>query len=241
MNETCEFQRTKITALASAFSTVQTIYVYKDLESNFLYANPYCINFLGYKNEEQIIGKNDYDFFWCDYADLYKKEEADVIQQGSYASLVPSIDSQGEEVLFFSTRELFLDHNKTPIGILCQAKPIHDKKILELSNLLNTDSKSNKKIISCEKPLALPEKLTKREREFLFFLLRGYSAKMIANTFFVTERAVEAHVERLKQKFDVNSKHELVAKAIHLGLLYDIPKSLLNKCLNPFLTDYPEK
>lgn len=230
MNYTSQVHEKKIAAFAGVFTDVQAVYVYKDLESNFLYANPFCLKFLGCKKDEQILGKNDHDFLWCEFADLYKNEEKNLIKTGSCISLVPSTNQQNEEVLFFSTRELIKDSQGNPIGILCQAKPITNKGILELSNLLNVNSKNGQKsVLTCEQNFSAPSELTKRERECLFFLLRGYSAKMIASIFFLTERAIEAHVERLKYKFNVHSKFELIATAIHMGYLYDIPKSLLNK------------
>lgn len=232
MNTSC-IHRQKISGYEIAFKDTRAIQVYKNLDSNFLHANPYCIEFLGLKKSSEVIGKNDYDFFWCEYAHLYKSEENKVITEESYVSLVPSINRNGDEILFFSTRELVYGDNHFPIGILCQARPIMRKEILELSNLLDRNIFSNKKhVFTCNKNENLSINLTKCERECLFFLLRGYSAKMIANTFFRTVNSVEAHIEKIKNKFNVSSKFELIAKAIQKGYLYDMPKTLLSKLLS---------
>lgn len=227
----------KINNFSCTFKDTQAIWVFKDLQSNFLYANPFCVNFLGYKKPSKLIGKTDSDLLWCDFSKLYKQEERETLESKSYTSLVPSTDKKGGEVLFFSSRDLVFDNTQNPIGILCQARPITNKNTLELSNLLHSSiirSTSNPKqpFTPERKPNnSLSRTLTKCERECLFFLIRGNSAKMVANTLCRSQKSIEFHVENLKQKFQVKSKFELTAKAIHEGYLHEIPSSLYNKQL----------
>lgn len=216
----------KIAHFSSSFSDSRAIYVFKDLSSNFLYANPFCVSFLGYSKSDSLLGHNDHDFLWCDYADLYKQEEREVLDGQSYISLVPSVDSKGDDILFFSSRELVYDNGARPIGILCQARPVVNKNTLELSNLLSGSKKTTETYTS-GREINSQYNLTKCERECLFFLLRGNSSKMIASILCRTKKCIDFHVENLKHKFGVASKFELTTKAIHEGYLYEIPKSLL--------------
>lgn len=54
--------------------------------------------------------------------------------------------------------------------------------------------------------------LTKREKDILQLLVRGYSAKMIANDLKLSKRTVEYYLENIKSKLRVDSKSELIAK-----------------------------
>lgn len=55
--------------------------------------------------------------------------------------------------------------------------------------------------------------LTRREQEVIEQLLKGYSAAEIGARLFLSKRTVENHLERLKDKFDCNSKAELIQKS----------------------------
>lgn len=220
----------KLRNFSAVFKDSQAIYVIKDLQSRFLYANPYCLNFLGYKNENCVIGRTDQDFLWSDFSELYQREERATIAGENQVSLVPSLDLAGNDVLFFSTRELITDDKNNPLGILCQARQIKHKSSLELSNLLfNTMPKKEKVKPLYFSRLELVRSLTQTEQECLFFLVRGHSAKMIADRLCRTKKTIEYHVENLKQKFHATSKFDLVTQAIHEGYLYQIPSSLCRK------------
>ena len=73
--------------------------------------------------------------------------------------------------------------------------------------------------------------LSKREEDYLFFMLRGQSAKEIAKTLNISIRTAEFHADNLKSKFGVNKKSELCKAAINLGYLNFVPESLVNQTL----------
>lgn len=56
--------------------------------------------------------------------------------------------------------------------------------------------------------------LSKREAECLYFLLRGNTAKNIANILRLSPRTVEHYLENVKMKFNVRTKTELIEKTI---------------------------
>ncbi|MFN7097817.1 MAG: helix-turn-helix transcriptional regulator [Gammaproteobacteria bacterium] len=69
-------------------------------------------------------------------------------------------------------------------------------------------------------------RLTRREMECLFYTIRGGTAKVIAQTLNISNKAVEFHIENLKIKFGCTSKSGLIAKAIEMGYLEKIPFSI---------------
>jgi DNA-binding CsgD family transcriptional regulator len=65
--------------------------------------------------------------------------------------------------------------------------------------------------------------LSEREEECLFLILRGHSAKSIANILNISERTAEFHTDNLKNKLDCHRKTHLLKTAIDLGYLTLIP------------------
>lgn len=72
-------------------------------------------------------------------------------------------------------------------------------------------------------PKALNISLTKKETETLYHLVRGKSAKMIGNEMNISRRTAEAHLFNLKNKFNCNTKNQLIEAAIELGYAHVIP------------------
>ncbi len=63
------------------------------------------------------------------------------------------------------------------------------------------------------------EQLTRREREILGYLVRGYSNDDIATSLFISRRTVETHRQRILRKFDAHSIAEMFAVAARHGVI----------------------
>ncbi len=61
--------------------------------------------------------------------------------------------------------------------------------------------------------------LSKRENEVLKFLTDGYNYKAISNELFVSAETVKSHIKNIYTKLQVNSRAEVVKKAIKKGLI----------------------
>lgn len=64
--------------------------------------------------------------------------------------------------------------------------------------------------------------LSKREREVLELLTRGYSYKKIAASLFVSVDTIGSHIKNIYSKLQVNSASEAVAKALRLRIVDDL-------------------
>ncbi|HRE31776.1 MAG TPA: helix-turn-helix domain-containing protein, partial [Candidatus Berkiella sp.] len=79
------------------------------------------------------------------------------------------------------------------------------------------------------------DRITRKEKETLFFLIQGKTYKEIAEIQNVSQRAIVEHVENLKYKLHCESKSELIGRAIDLGFHYQIPNTLLTKQISLIL------
>lgn len=61
--------------------------------------------------------------------------------------------------------------------------------------------------------------LSKREREILVFIVRGFSNKEIAEQLYLSVKTVETHKSRIMGKLGLQKRFELVDYALKRGIL----------------------
>ena len=71
------------------------------------------------------------------------------------------------------------------------------------------------------------ENLTVRESECLYFMIRGKSAKLIADYLHLSRRTVEEYQANLKQKIGVTLQSQVIEYSVMYNLIHYIPESLI--------------
>lgn len=96
------------------------------------------------------------------------------------------------------------------------------KSLIE-TGLFNSSTHESQKFPSNVSPTYQAEMscLSRREQECLKYLLIGNSAKMIASKINRSVRTVEHHLENIKIKLKVNTKYELINKALKMGFSHE--------------------
>lgn len=61
--------------------------------------------------------------------------------------------------------------------------------------------------------------LTKREKEILGLLARGYTNKKVSNYLYISEKTVKNHVSNILRKLDVSDRTQAVVTAVKLGMV----------------------
>lgn len=80
-------------------------------------------------------------------------------------------------------------------------------------------------------------KLTDRQSEVLFYIIRGKTVKQTARYLNLSPRTIEQHLVQLKYKFNASNKHEVIDKAISAGFLNTIPESVFKTQLSMVMED----
>lgn len=123
------------------------------------------------------------------------------------------------------------DDKRNIAGCINQMSELNIPALTKLGiNLIKENTKkfnnqSNSLLLSAENHC--PYKLSKRESECLFYLLRGSTAKETAKILEISSKTVEYYIENLKNKFTACTRAELISKAIEEGYLTIIPLSVL--------------
>lgn len=68
--------------------------------------------------------------------------------------------------------------------------------------------------------------LTKRESEVLYYMIRGYCAREIADKLSISKRTVIDYINNIKNRWGVWSKGNIIEKAINMGYSLVIPSTL---------------
>ena len=81
--------------------------------------------------------------------------------------------------------------------------------------------------------------LTEREKQCLFYVFLGMTAKQIARYMSISPRTVEEYIEKIKIKYDCDYKQQLIIKALLKGFpIYDFLKTNLKSLTNHLRGEY---
>lgn len=194
--------------------------------------NQVFMKYAGVRSEDKILGHTDLDFPWADYADTYRAHEVDALNGNNYSAILPSKDFNGEDLFFLNTKIQKNDSKGSVIGVICRSIEIINPRMTELIKLIEIKSPIKSKRYCTNKEIGTV-KLSKQQKEVLFYLLKGKRTKTIAAIMNLSPRTVEHYIDHIRTKFNCDSKAELISFAISQRFLEFIPSdnmmSLLKK------------
>ncbi|WP_419239085.1 PAS domain-containing protein [Photobacterium leiognathi subsp. mandapamensis] len=216
----------------------------KDISSTFVYANPEYAKMIGFDNHLDCIGKTDHQMpaTTAESAEQYVEQDSMVVETGRTIRVLdihPYHDGKWRAHLF--TKTPWRDHNNHIIGTIFSGIELKDTAVLEVGHWLcraigltkEQQDPSQLKINIKKEDIGL----NTRESEVLFLLLYGKKPQYIAKTLGVAVKTIENYVLRLREKFNANSKGELLDLALELGYGSNIPESMLRTQLSIVLKD----
>lgn len=232
--------------LRSIFNQMPGAWGCKDENSVFMYANREYGTIIGLKNHEDVIGKTDFDMP-CDtinFAEMFREQDKKVIQTLAPMKILDIHPfSGGQWKAYIFTKTPLLDDNKVCVGTIFHGIDVTNVTTLEIGSILSrmTTEKTSNDLIGQNSYMLNTKfnniKLTERQSEVIFYILRGKTAKQISLFLNLSPRTVEEYLCQLKYKFNVGNKHELIDKAIAAGFLNTIPERLFRTQLSLELKD----
>lgn len=200
----------------------------KNKDLVFTAANGEFAHMLGFNNPSQMMGKTDYDIpsRFADCAEIFRKNDLDVMQNHKTMKFLEiQQDAKNNWLVLFVVKSPCIE-NKNIIGtegycvdITSSFHKLNHSLIEPKSHLIDS---------------TIPY-LTKRETECLFLLLRGKTAREIGSILFLSHRTVEGRIEKIRFKFNCQTKSELISFALEQGYGSIIPESFFNQQLSLFL------
>jgi DNA-binding CsgD family transcriptional regulator len=217
--------------VAKLFTHLPHSILLKNSSLNFVAANKKAGELMGFKNPSEMIGLNDSQLN-CPAAALHEeinKQDRSVLKDNSqsfldigyysakgdlkilYTSKIKIMDEKSRSFVLVSTTEIpMVAINNTLFSLMNSVKKKGGVHSYQLKTNINTF------------------KLTDKQAECLFYLLRGKGIKEIALILKRSPRTIEDHLSLLKQKFNCLTKSQLIEKAFQLGFGQTIPPSLFS-------------
>ncbi|TDR81491.1 helix-turn-helix transcriptional regulator [Paludibacterium purpuratum] len=234
--------------LQQMIDTLSGFVTCKDLQSTHLYTNQQSADLIGLRYKEEAVGMTDLDLPCgaVESAHLFRAQDREVIRTGQPLRILDIhryAGNQWRTLIAYKTP--WRDPAQNIVGTICQSQELDSRWLLELGVLLGKTAdgpmSGNNLLTSRTSYIighpGLGPKLTQRQQEILFLLLRGRSARLIGRALGIATRTVEWHLVMLKEKFAALSKSELIDKAIELGYLHNLPPGLSKRSLSIILRE----
>lgn len=182
--------------LLNAFDTTDADIFWKDKQGKYLGVNKKFLHYAAAQSYDDVIGRTDLDLSWAQWAPIMRQNDSEVIYSGIPKRIIEPCKVNNEICFFLNHKKPLLSRAGKIIGVFGIAIPLK-RKNGTFSNL------------------TLPG-LTKRQTECVYYLMKGKTAKEIANILNRSHRTIEKHLDTLKMIWDCNSKSELLEKAFHI-------------------------
>lgn len=212
--------------------------LWKDINSVYLKANTNAAHLLGFKHPDELVGITDYDVCCkaADDADLFVEADKKVQRSHKPISVLNvSTFANDQFKILLANKSLFFDGNSEPCGVVGQYLEL-DSGILKNSYFLfNIHSmiKNKKNVANYYLNGEYGGiKLSTRQAQCLFYVLRGKTSKVIAKLLHLSNRTVESYLDDIKVKMECKNKAELIEKSLYLGFLEIIPPGVIT---HPFI------
>lgn len=232
----------KNTALVyDTLNQVDHMVFWTDINSKQIIANEKFIKLTGYNGLDDMHGTFYYDQKTesAAFHNHWVLQDKNVLQSCAEEKLISYLQLAGTNTrsLYYAVKSPAFDKSGNIIGITQVCIDITSNAMLSFIPLINSHDQKhligndkgaftyrlNRSFCSCDQSI----KLTPRQSECLFFILRGKSAKEIGKILNISHRVVEHHTTNIHIKFRTHSKSQLIEKAIQLGFTGLIPTNII--------------
>lgn len=191
---------------------------WKNIRGEYLDCNDLMANDLGFNSTQDIKGKTDADFL------LLKKKETMQYREQDKIVLTNRLAYQFQDKATLPEKQLRFMVIKTPvitkdeelvglIGVSYIVKETSQNHLKRFTkNTGNILSLNNNSVLKFEKMNDF--ELTHRQKQCLYLLVHGKTAKEIGKRLGLSFRTIENYIEIIKNKLGVQSKSALIEKTL---------------------------
>lgn len=174
---------------------------WKDTNGKYLGCNNQMSTSLRLQSNNAIIGLNDFDLG-------VSKNEADFYRQCDKQVMRTQISKQFYDTATVEKKKRFCLVLKSPLIL-------ENRKTIGIVGISYNLTQSSQILIDDSlKKLHDKYKLSSRELDCIYYLIRGKSAREIAEKLNLSTRTIESHIINIKDKINVTSKSELIEKIV---------------------------
>jgi len=212
----------------SILNQVPGICFIKDRQSKYIWVNPTGLAISGL-NMQDIVGRDDYDLPWYSVAGKFIAQDKKAMEGCIQYTLERRISADGpHHNIIMLKKSVYLSQSKAAIGSLAIGFELnfnnHNQYLsymnlygFQLDSYLSLENSSTKEFVFGDL------KFSRRQAQILGYILRGYSALMIAEQLQLSKRTVEFYINNIKDKLGCNKRTEIIELAYRhnfIGLMF---------------------
>lgn len=226
----------------SVLAQIPGTMAWKNKELYYIGASQNMISDFGFDDLDDVVGQTVYDIKCpaVECAENFMEQDQLVLNTGADLTVLnihPFADGQ-VKMLIGNRRPLF--DGERIAGTIYEGIEVNNTILMSLGIALYQGDQHYYPLNHEQRCYRLANqtdtfKLSKREMECLYYLLRGKTAKQIARTLDLSFRTIEAYIRNIKLKFTCDNKSQLIEKAISHGYLNVLPDSLLTRNISLIL------
>lgn len=235
-------QSRSINFYINLFRQLQGLIVVMDKQSRFIYSNDYTARMFGYSNESNMLGVDPYAMRCpaVESAKDFVRQNQLVMQNNNELTMLDIHKYADSHTKILLTKKTPYYENNQLSGVICQCNELKAKTLSQIcSALIQSDIKYYSTSSKFERSymIGLNQKdcLSEREMDCVFYLLRGNTAKQIAQQLQNSPRTIESLIENIKLKLNCTTKSEIIECCLVKGYLNYIPKNILSQNITAIL------
>ncbi len=245
--------------MRAIISSVPGSIYWKDKKGRYLGCNPFGLLMLGLRDENELIGKTDYDLFSKKEADLFRENDLKIMNLDRAIQIEESVvKPDGGKLIQLSYKCPLRDYNGKIFGIVGNTLDITEKKELEKQLAESKANEARFKTLSSvggmvahelHTPLATIANNAKGVKKFLPQLLEGYKkaveSKIIVNPLRSDlMNAIEESADMINQAVSCSQATiATILSGLHYSNTSQPSHSMvvfsLKNCVNEALKQYP--
>jgi DNA-binding CsgD family transcriptional regulator len=203
-----------------------TVY-WKDKNSVYLGINKEFLTTANTDSMEKVIGRSDLDMIWQQQAASLVKNDQEVMVTGATKVMIEHVASATKPTNYYCSHKTPLcGRNGNIIGVIGVSYALDDidsiyAALNDITALFNPSVTLQVNKLAAMFADSLNFKLSKRQVDCLFYLVKGKTMKQIASILGLSYKTVEHYLETVKNKLSCHSRAELIAKALTIPAIKD--------------------
>jgi DNA-binding CsgD family transcriptional regulator len=197
---------------------------WKDRDFNYLGCNPENLHAVKINKIDEFIGKTDFDMPWKDIADKFRGEDKQVLKGDTILCVDTLTIADGARSSLIVKKAPLYTQDKKIIGVVGTGFDLNKDNYKAAAMLLTGAGIKIPHLysyIGSENPDFIYEnvKFTKRQAQIISHFLKGHSADLTAKYLGLSRRTIESAIMLLKEKLGCKEKYQIIDKALELGFI----------------------
>lgn len=215
----------------------------KDLNGTFVWTNEeFSKKIAGFRDSQDVLGMSDAELFDDFVYSIYQAQDREALCLKNTIKIFDIIKSKKMEkpIICLTTKTPKYNKNNIATGTVGHSVDVTDSfvKVGQFLSRTQCEKTATPEVYDSYiigQKVSSPIKLSPRESECLFFLLRNRSAKETARLLNIEPKTVQKYIEYIKIKFNARTRSEIFDKATEYGLFNIIPEKIFNKEISMIL------